>query len=133
MRRTVKERLNVLASAAPPSLEVLAHALRDPSPNVRCNAVQVAADHELSAALPIVEELLDDPDERVRMEAVACFRSFHSVPRSSLDKMHSLLNDKSFLVRIEATESLAYLRDHSALDMIVGLLSDSNPLVRAYA
>lgn len=41
--------------------------------------------------------------------------------------------DKSFLVRIEAMESLAYLGDESALPAIANLLSYKNPLVRAYA
>lgn len=133
MKRTVKERLADLASATPVSLERLTEALHDPSPNVRCNAVQIVAETELNAVLPIMDELLCDADEKVRIEALACFQSFQNVPRSSLDKMHSLLQDKSFLVRIEALECLAYLGDHRALPAIASLLSDISPLVRAYA
>src|SRR5262245_2681813 len=133
MGRTVEKRLAMLTSAVPPSSKIVTGALRDTSPAVRSKAVQIVGEQKLDAALPIVEELLSDADEKVRIDAIACFRSFQNVPPNTKSKVRSLLNDKSFLARIEAMETLAYLNDDQALPAIASLLSDSNPLVRAYA
>jgi HEAT repeat protein len=134
MRQSVKQRLAALTNEEKsPSADVLGPALRDPNPAVRSKAVQLVAQGDVDALLPVVEELLSDADEKVRIDAVACLGSFAGVPRSARDKMLALLKDGSFLVRIETLESLALLHEYDALPAIAEFLSDGNALVRAYA
>jgi HEAT repeat protein len=138
MKETVKNRLAILKRAAssrtnPISIDVLASAIRDPSPRVRSEAIQIISERKIEVALPIVDKLLSDKSESVRIDAIACLGLFQQRSKDSGKKIQRLLRDRSFLVRIEALESLAILRYQGALPLIVTLLNDKNPLVRAYA
>ncbi len=138
MKNTVAEREAILESAVSERpieglVDPLAVAMRDPSPSVRIAAIRVVAEHEVEAAIPFVEGLLNDRSEKVRIAAVECLGTFHGASGFSYEKLHALLEDASFLVRIETLESLALLRDFEALPKIASLLSDGNPLVRAFA
>jgi HEAT repeat protein len=138
MKQTVETRVASLERAVssgkmPVSVDLLAKAMRDPSPSVRSKAVQIVAEHEVEAAVPIVKELLYDQSEQVRIEVVKCLGSFREISTQPREKIRSLLRDKSFLVRIQTLESLSLLRDQGALPSIAQLLADENPLVRAYS
>jgi len=136
MTKTVAEREAFLESAvversADGLVNLLAVAMRDPSPSVRSSAIRMVAEHGVEAAVPYVEELLSDRSARVTIAAVECLGAFQ-VGFSPV-KLYRSLKDSSFLVRIGALESLALLKDLKALPRIAPLLSDENPLVRAYA
>src|SRR5436305_6816557 len=81
----------------------------------------------------IVQKLLRDRSESVRIDAIACLALFQKRSKDSGKKIRPLLRDRSFLVRIEALETLAFLQYQEALPQIVTLLNDRNPLVRAYS
>lgn len=138
MKNTVAEREAILERAVSERPveglgDLLAVGMRDPSPSVRSAAVQMVAEHEVEAAVPLVEGLLNDRSEKVRLAAVKCLGAMQGASGFSHEKLRSLLADASFLVRIETLESLALRRDFKALPKIVTLLSDENPLVRAFA
>ncbi|MDR3675761.1 MAG: HEAT repeat domain-containing protein [Acidobacteriota bacterium] len=135
MRQTVEQREAILKRAA--SLEdagelsrLLTAAMRDPSPFVRTEAIEIAAKNQVEAVIPAIERLLKDRNEMVRFTAVECLGSMGT---GHVRSIRSLLRDRSFLVRIETLEALALLNDHGALPGMAKLLSDDNPLVRAYA
>jgi HEAT repeat protein len=139
MKRTVAEREAILESAVSERpiiqglVDLLAVAMRDPSPSVRSTAVRMVEEHEVEAAIPFVEGLLNDHSEKVRIAVVECLATFQGTSSFSHEKLHTLLKDVSFLVRIATLEGLALLQDFEALPKVVSLLYDENPLVRAYA
>lgn len=133
--KTVDERIAILERAAsnrrPAELAPLLTVwMRDPSSSVRSKALQLAAEKKVKAAVYAVEKLLNDKSEKVRLTALECLGWLGKGNRRSI---RLLLRDSSFLVRIEALETLSVLRDHAALPGIAKLLRDKNGLVRAYA
>jgi HEAT repeat protein len=138
MKHTVAEREAILERAISDRptgslVDLLTVATRDPSPSVRVAAIRAVAEHQVEAAIPLVEALLNDRSEKVRIAAVECLGTFQGASGLSHEKLQALLEDASFLVRIETLESLALLRVFKALPKIASLLSDENPLVRAFA
>ena len=138
MKTKVNERVARLQritslGTAPPLVDLVAAAMRDSSPRVRSEALQIVVERRIESAFPMVEKLLRDRSEQVRIAAVRCLISFRERSSDSREKIRPLLKDKSFLVRIEVLEGLALLRDRGALASIAQLLADKHPLVRAYS
>jgi HEAT repeat protein len=138
MRRIVENRLQILAGFTSSKktaavFDVLSKAMRDRSPMVRSKAIEIVAERGTAEIVPMVEELLTDKNEQVRIDAVNCLASFTERSTRSREKLRVLLKDGSFLVRIQTLEALVRLRDRVGLPNIADLLSDKNPLVRAYS
>jgi HEAT repeat protein len=136
-RSTVSQRIDALAALDPSEGHdcgpQISKALKDRSPSIRTNAVQLIKLHSLISLLPQVEARLDDSSWMVRTEAAVCIGEIlepNGTPHSGLRK---LLKDPNWVVRIDAMESLAMLEDLGSMPQIAKLLEDENGIVRSYA
>ena len=78
-----------------------------------------------------IVQLLTDPDEKVRIEAVRAAATLglsHTVPR-----LIKLLSEDTTFVKVEAIRALATLPDPRAADPLIYQMSDPNPWLRAAA
>jgi HEAT repeat protein len=96
-------------------------------------AILLVKERRLDKALPMVEHLLKDKSEEVRRDAAECVGALRKGGKFPHKGLRTLLQDKSALVRAEAVDSIALIQDRGALPSIARLLSDKDPIVRAYA
>ena len=103
--------------------EVLAiSALTDPSPAVRCVAVDAILSFPIADAAPHLIPLLKDADPSVRAAAsVACADVGLS---SAVPPVTSLLDDESPFVRLQAAIALAYLDKHDGVPILIDALGE---------
>jgi len=131
---TIEEKMKYLerlaASNAAALVGLLPEALADRSPSVRAKTVLLVTDQELKEALPLVEQLLHDPNAEVRFRVSECIGVLKDGQCLGL---RALLSDVSPVVRAQAAESLALTGDRGALPKLARLLSDKEPFVRSYA
>lgn len=103
-------------------------ALRDRSPLVRREAVTSVGRLELAASVPVVVELLNDPDDDVRNAALACLQSLSRIDRAAVEEVaHHLAESESPEQRRDAAILIAAMGDAMRLSL---LTKDENPGVR---
>jgi hypothetical protein len=84
------------------------------------------------AAIPVLLELLSDPDAEVRKYAARTFVHMGPMGEAALPKLTDLLRDDVPEVRSLAAGALASVerRKERAVPLLVGMLKDPEPLVR---
>lgn len=114
------------------TLRLVAAMLSEHDPLVRCDVLAVAAGFDTAAAAAICAGALDDPDARVRLEAVRiCLE--RGGPRC-VDELARRARDDAVLgVRLRAVRSLGEFGDRAAIPHLVALLDDADPAVQSRA
>jgi HEAT repeat protein len=107
--------------------------LRDRSPWVRAEALDMVKKADMGELEAEVLGLLSDSNSIVRMSAAECIGSLLDGEKTEAHWLYPLLEDRNLLVRVETLESLAYIGDKKSLPLIVLRLKDEEPLVRSYA
>ena len=111
----------------------LSRALKSRSVKVRDAAILLVTEQKITEAGALIEPLLGDKSKRIRYNAAECLGILYEDSGRQLTGLRNLLQDPSDIVRAQALESLALLKDRRALPEIVPLLSDDDPVVRSYA
>jgi len=136
-RSTVSQRIDALAALDPSGghdcAPQILKALKDRSPSIRTNAVELIKLHSIISLLPQVEDRLEDSRWLVRTEAAVCIGEILEPSGKPHSGLRKLLKDPNWVVRIDAMESLAMLEDLGAMTQIAKLLKDENGIVRSYA
>jgi HEAT repeat protein len=114
------------------SHRLIAKAMKDKSPSLRTNAVQLAEKHQILSLRPNVELLLHDKSWMVRAQAAVCIGELLELTGKPHKLLRSLLRDENWVVRIDAMESLERIEDVAAIPLIAKLLRDENGIVRSY-
>ena len=103
--------------------------LAEHDPRVRCALLETAADFNDSAALAICRGSLDDPDQRVRVEACRAWRKRGGEEAVTLLAARYQA-DTELDVRLESLRMLGELKDKSAIPVLAKALEDSDPAVQ---
>jgi HEAT repeat protein len=92
-------------------------------------------DHPDPAAVPVLQDLLADPDPRVREAAVCCLGLIPSPERSVVNLLTGAAKDPEPQVRLAVLQTLARLRPapDAAASVLRAALSDSDAAVRFQA
>ena len=103
--------------------------LEEHDPRVRCSILTTAADYETAAATAICKGALQDPDERVRLEACRVWS------KRGGDEAVDLLatrfrTDQELDVRLQALRMLGDLKDKDAIPVLARALEDGDPAVQ---
>lgn len=130
-----------LASSEYPSMEtfssqeILKQAkadLKHPDPKIRVLAVKFYLEKShLSITMPLLQEILSDPDPGVRAEALSALIKFGNRIVSPLLKRH--LRDPDPVVRIVALRGMFQFKEKMGLNLLMQFLSDDSPWVRRKA
>lgn len=96
---------------------------------VRCEIVAIAGEFETASALAICKGALQDPDERVRIQACDVWRK-----RGGAEAVQLLANryraDRELDVRLRAIRSLGELENEGAIPVLAEALEDPDPAVQ---
>jgi HEAT repeat protein len=114
-------------------LRAVSFYLKDRSPRVRENALEVARDEVLFELDNQVIGLISDKNSFVRQRAIECFGSFHAGEAITAPWLHPLLQHPEVLTRVETLETLDQIGDKSSLPAMIERLRDDDYLVRSYA
>lgn len=112
---------------------IISRAIRDRSPKVRATAAELIAKRKNASFLDSLHELLSDPSDLVRGEAIDALGVIEEGSGRHYENLVSRLHDVKRIVRIAAIETLTLLRDFRSVSEIESCLGDDDPLVRAYA
>jgi len=134
-----RERSNrILSTPADPSpeshatREILKQAkedLKHPDPKVRRLAVKYFLEKShLSIPMPLLQDILSDPDPTVRSEALSTLIAFGNPIVSPFLKRH--LRDPDPTVRLIALRGIFKFKEKIDLNLLIQLLSDDSPWVR---
>lgn len=114
------------------SQEILKQAkadLKHPDPKVRILAVKYyLGKSHLSITMPLLQEILSDPDPGVRAEALSSLIQFGNRIVSPLLKKH--LRDNDPIVRMVALKGMFQFKEKMDLNLLMQFLSDQSPWVR---
>lgn len=103
--------------------------LKHPDSKVRILAVKYYLEKShLSITLPLLQEILSDPDATVRAEALSTLITFNSPIVSPFLKKH--LRDPDPMVRIVALRGIFRFKEKMDLNLLMQFLSDESPWVR---
>jgi HEAT repeat protein len=103
-------------------LPPLVYCAKRPEVDIRSVATAVLGKLALSAALPVLVELLDDVDPTVQGSAIAGLRNFQVTP-DILNKLRPFLNASDGVLEAEAAITLSWLNDLYSLVQIKELLT----------
>lgn len=121
-----------LTSESQATREILKQAkadLKHPDPKVRILAVKYYLEKShLSIAMPLLQEILSDPDPGVRAEALSTLISFGSPIVSPFLKKY--LKDPDPTVRMVALKGMFRFKEKMDLTLLMQFLSDDSPWVR---
>ncbi len=138
VRKAVEEALEQLKrktrrSPASPGNEmiVLLENLKDPSADVRINAIEQLAAYNDERIVPDLMNLLADPDYNVREKVIQTLTKFQD--EQSLSKYLEALRSPNFLNRQGSVKALGIIGKTSYLPDIMKLIDDDNSAVRAEA
>ncbi len=76
-----------------------------------------------------VAELLNDPEEKVRIEAIRAAASLRL--KEAVPKLLNLMSVGTPYEQVEATRALAFIPDPTAVETLINSLTDSSPWMRA--
>jgi HEAT repeat protein len=103
--------------------------LKHPDPKVRVLAVKYYFEKShLSITLPLLQEILSDPDPGVRAEALSSLIVFGNPIVSPFLKKH--LRDPDPMVRMVALRGMFRFKEKMDLNLLMHFLSDESPWVR---
>ena len=103
--------------------------LKHPDQKVRILAVKYYLEQShLSIAMPLLKEILSDPDSSVRAEALSTLIAFGNPIVSPFLKKH--LRDPEPGVRMVALKGMFQFKEKMDLNLLMQLLSDDSPWVR---
>lgn len=103
--------------------------LKHPDPKVRVLAVKFYLEQShLSITMPLLQEILADPDSGVRAEALSVLITFGNSIVSPFLKKH--LRDPDPMVRMVALKGMFRLKERMDLNLLMQFLSDDSPWVR---
>ncbi len=103
--------------------------LKHPDPKVRILAVRYYLEKShLSITMPLLQEILSDPDSGVRAEALSTLITFGSPIISPFLKKY--LRDPDPAVRMVALRGMFRLKEKMDLNLLMQFLSDESPWVR---
>ncbi len=106
--------------------------LKHPDPNVRMPAVQFyLKKSHLSITMPLLQEILSDPDPGIRAEALSSLTTFGNPIVSPFLKKH--LRDPDPSVRLVALKGMFRFKEKMDLNLLMQFLSDDSPRVRRKA
>jgi len=114
------------------TLRLVTVMLSEHDPLVRCDVLALAAGFDTAAAAAICAGALDDPDARVRLEAVRiCVE--RGGPRCIDELARRAREDAVLGVRLRAVRSLGERGDRAAIPHLLALLDDADPAVQSRA
>jgi HEAT repeat protein len=134
--KAVLARIDALSALDPTReqcMPLVERALSDRSPLVREFAVRFVEEHRLLRFIPNVEACLTARNWLLRTQSAVCLGELLEPNGTKRPGLRKLLEDKEWVVRIDAMESLAMLEDLGAMPQIAKLLKDENGIVRSYA
>lgn len=103
--------------------------LKHPDPKVRKLAIKYYLEKtHLSVPMPLLQEILSDPDAGVRVEALSTLITFSNPVVSPFLKKH--LRDPDPMVRMVALKGIFKFKEKIDLNLLIQLLSDDSPWVR---
>lgn len=103
--------------------------LKHPDPKVRILAIRFYLEKShLSIPLPLLQEILSDPDSSVRAEALSFLITFGNSIISPFLKKH--LKDPDPTVRMVALKGMFRFKEKMDLNLLMQFLSDDSPRVR---
>jgi len=103
--------------------------LKHPDPKVRMLAVKFYLEQShLSIAMPLLQEILSDPDSRVRAKVLSILIAFGNPIVSPFLKKH--LRDPDPGVRMVALKGMFQFKEKMELNLLMQFLSDDSPWVR---
>ncbi len=103
--------------------------LKHSDPKVRVLAVKYYLEKShLSIAMPLLQEILSDPDASVRAEALSTLIAFGSPVVSPFLKKH--LKDPAPRIRMVALQGMFRFKEKMDLNLLMQFLSDDSPWVR---
>ncbi len=103
--------------------------LKHPDPKVRILAVRYYLEKShLSITMPLLQEILSDPDSGVRAEALSTLITFGSPIVSPFLKKY--LRDPDPAVRMVALRGMFRFKERMDLNLLMQFLSDESPWVR---
>lgn len=103
--------------------------LKHPDPKVRKLALKYYLEKtHLSIPMPLLQEILSDPDADVRVEALSILITFGNPVVSPFLKKH--LRDPDPMVRMVALKGIFKFKEKIDLNLLMHLLSDDSPWVR---
>ena len=109
--------------------ELVGMMLAEHDPRVRCSILTTAAEYDTAAATAICKGGLEDPDDRVRMEACRVWGK-----RGGAEAVELLATrfrtDTELDVRLEALRRLGTLKDKDAIPVLARALEDGDPAVQ---
>lgn len=126
--------LRILAGIGPGATEALASRtalLADPDPK-RAEVARAAFVAAGEGAVPMLERALDDPDSRVRCQALWGLRELIPKVDGAIARITGMLQDADPSVRLWATRAIGQLADKevSALPALAAVVKDGNVEVR---
>jgi HEAT repeat protein len=113
-------------------LPPLVYCARRPEVDIRSAATAVLGRVALPAALPVLEELLDDANPAVQGRAIEALRNFKATPEL-LTRLRLFLGASDGMLEAEAALTLARLNDQAALSRIEALLASHHASTRLAA
>lgn len=103
--------------------------LKHPDPKVRMISVKYYLEKShLSITMPLLQEILSDPDSGVRAQALSTLVTFGSPIISPFLKKH--LRDPDPMVRMVALKGMFRFKEKIDLNLLMQFLSDDSPWVR---
>jgi len=118
------------ATGDPLHADIFLRALRDPEKAVRDQAARALAGIG-TPVLPLIFDLLPDPDWKVRYRAAEILGLIGDATATS--RLIERVSDPKDHVRYMAAKSLGMIRDTAAIEPLNRCLDDENPFVRRIA
>lgn len=109
---------------------LLAKASRDSNNRVRANVAIGYGKIDPRESVSILQDMFADPDRRVRASAVYAARYIEN-DRVALWLLSTLTQERSQELLESALEGLTLVGGEGVIDPLLGMLSNSNPLIRA--
>lgn len=116
---------------SPEKLEVLAYCMRDENREVRLIAVEQLGNYVDEQVVPLLLEVLSDPDDWVKVRAVEALgqnRVAEAVPA-----LVSMVESSSLLVQLKIIEALGHIGGDVAFRALLGFMSFDEPEVQSAA
>jgi HEAT repeat protein len=124
--------MDLVESRAQEAAPVLAAMVDDASAQRRAQAAWLFGCVRSATTVEPLLRVLNDPDERVRSDAVGSLTSFKGEP-GAFEALETATRDPSECVRVQAASSLGYFGDARAIPILESLKGDPSSEVRRFA
>ena len=113
--------------------DALLEAIATRAPLTFVAAAELAAKSGELRAIPLLTEVLRDPDPKAAQEAVSAGQALAAFGEAGVQALAQLLTAEEAHVRYRAADSLMYTNNPKAAELLATLINDPDPQVREIA